>query len=129
MHHPERPVIKEGKTSSLYIQGNAQLLQTALLNILDNAYKYSSGKINVSLATNDKEVIIAVQDYGIGIPASELNRIRSPLFRASNASSIPGAGLGLSLVDRIILVNHGRFEITSEEGKGTKCVIRLPLLP
>lgn len=128
MHHPERPVIKEGKTSSLYIQGNAQLLQTALLNILDNAYKYSSGKIDVSLATNNNEVIIGVQDYGIGIPASELNRIRSPLFRASNASSIPGAGLGLSLVDRIIAVNHGHFEITSAEGKGTKCVIRLPLL-
>ncbi|SKC48481.1 sensor histidine kinase [Ohtaekwangia koreensis] len=128
LHHPEREVVKEGKTSAVYIQGNAQLLQTAFLNILDNAYKYSNDKIKITLTSKPKEIAITIRDFGIGIPSSELNQVRSPLYRGSNASTIPGAGLGLSLVDRIISVNNGQFEIYSEEGKGTACVIKLPVI-
>ncbi|HEY9006602.1 sensor histidine kinase [Ohtaekwangia sp.] len=127
LHHPEREVVHDILKGPIYIQGNAQLLQTALLNILDNAHKYSSDEISVSLARPGKEVIITVQDYGIGIPAMELMRVRSPLFRGSNASTIPGAGLGLSLVDRIVTVNQGKFEIASQEGRGTRCTVRLPI--
>jgi signal transduction histidine kinase len=128
LHHPEREVVKEGKTSAVYIQGNAQLLQTAFLNILDNAYKYSNDKIKITLTSKPKEIAITIRDFGIGIPSGELNQVRSPLYRGSNASTIPGAGLGLSLVDRIISVNNGQFEIYSEEGKGTACVIKLPVI-
>lgn len=127
LHHPERTVIREGKLGPSPLQGNFHLLQTALLNILDNAYKYSSDKISVILSSTDHDVTIVIQDYGIGIPPDDLQRIRVPLFRASNAWSIPGAGLGLSLVDRIVSVHRGSFQITSEEGKGTRCTMRLPL--
>jgi signal transduction histidine kinase len=51
------------------------------------------------------------------------------LYRASNAHNIPGAGLGLSLVDRIVKVHFGNLDIDSEEGKGTTCTITLPLMP
>ncbi len=54
------------------------------------------------------DIVIGIRDYGIGIPSSDLQRIRSPLFRAGNASSVPGAGLGLALVDRIVSVHKGR---------------------
>ncbi len=127
LHHPERNVTIEGETRPLIVQGNASLLQMALLNILDNAVKYSSGKIIVGFSYSTDRLVIAVQDFGIGIPALELNRIRSPLFRASNAASIPGAGLGLSLVDRIMRVHSGKFEITSRENEGTICYINLPI--
>ncbi|MBT1687811.1 sensor histidine kinase [Dawidia soli] len=127
LHHPERTVIREGKLGSAPLQGNFHLLQTALLNILDNAYKYSSGDISVILSSTDRDVTIVIQDYGIGIPPDDLQRIRVPLFRASNAWSIPGAGLGLSLVDRIVWVHRGTFQIASEEGEGTRCTVRLPL--
>jgi signal transduction histidine kinase len=128
LHHPDREVIKEGDVKALVIQGNAQLLQIALLNILDNAVKYSSEKIVVKLSHSNNELVVTVQDSGIGIPSGELNRIRSPLFRASNASAIPGAGLGLSLVDRITKVHSGLLEIISEEGKGTLCKLKLPVV-
>jgi two-component system sensor histidine kinase ArlS len=65
---------------------------------------------------------------GIGIPAADLLRIRSPLFRAANVSAIPGAGLGLALVDRVLAVHGGQLEIISKEGEGTLCRIGLPIL-
>jgi signal transduction histidine kinase len=128
LHHPERPVEKTGRLQKAYVQGNAQLLQTAFLNILDNGYKYSSDKILVQLERTGKEVTISIQDFGIGIPDAELTRIKSPLFRASNVSSISGAGLGLSLVDRIVAVHAGKFKIASVEKQGTTCTIQLPLV-
>lgn len=127
LHHPDREVIRQGQTTEVTILGNAQLLQIAILNILDNAVKYSSGKIIVRIGSNAHELTVAVEDSGIGIPAAELSRIRSPLFRGSNAGAVQGAGLGLSLADRIVKVHEGQLDIASEEGKGTTCTITLPL--
>jgi signal transduction histidine kinase len=127
LHHPEREVVRQGEIQSVMIQGNAQLLQIALLNILDNAVKYSEGRIIIGASSSSHKLTIAIQDFGIGIPATELHRIRSPLFRASNAGTIPGAGLGLSLVDRIIKVHQGQFEITARESEGTTCYVILPV--
>jgi signal transduction histidine kinase len=128
LHHPERELVLEGIAGETYTYGNEHLLQTALLNMLDNAYKYSSEKITIGLTTTDNIINISIQDYGIGIPAADLKKIRSPLFRASNASTTPGAGLGLSLVDRIVNVHNGVLTIESEEGKGTTCTISLPVI-
>jgi signal transduction histidine kinase len=126
LHHPEREVFKTGEQASLPILGNRHLLQVAILNILDNAVKYSTGKIIVSNMRVGNQTHISIQDFGMGIPGHELGRVLSPLFRASNTRAIPGAGLGLPLVDRIIKVHSGEFEIISEEGEGTICVIKLP---
>lgn len=125
LHHPEREITLEHDGVEIFVMGNMQLLQTALLNILDNAHKYSSDKIKVMIGRLDDEVVISVQDYGIGIPAAEFPKIHTPLFRASNARSRPGAGLGLPLVQRIMQVHHGKLEIVSREGEGTNCMIRL----
>jgi len=126
IHHPEREVVKEGEVPEVNINGNSQLLHTALINVLDNAYKYSAGAIHVSFDLKGSEVMISIRDTGIGIPASDLQRIRFPLYRAANVSSISGAGLGLALVDRVMMVHHGKLEIKSREKEGTECVIRLP---
>jgi signal transduction histidine kinase len=126
LHHPDREVFKNGEQASLPIMGNRHLLQVAILNILDNAAKYSTGKIIVTNIRVGTQTHISIQDFGMGIPGHELGRVRSPLFRASNTSSIPGAGLGLPLVDRIVKVHSGELEILSEEGEGTICIIKLP---
>lgn len=128
LHHPEREVVRNGDAADSYVVGNDHLLQTALLNILDNAYKYSSDKINVDLKLEDHKVMIHIKDHGIGIPKSDIKKIKSPLYRGSNAHAIAGAGLGLSLVDRIVSVHSGSFEIHSHEGKGTECRIELPVV-
>jgi signal transduction histidine kinase len=127
LQHPNRKIIQIGEVPGVLIQGNQYLLQAALINILDNAYKYSKSKIHIKAEHTGTEVIITIEDHGIGIPADDLQRIRSPLFRAANVSAIPGVGLGLALVDRVVAVHRGRLEITSKEGEGTMCLIRLPV--
>jgi signal transduction histidine kinase len=127
LHHPGREIIEEPIDRKVLLKGNAQLLQIALLNILDNAAKYSTDKIIFSSAVSEKTINIGVQDFGIGIPSQELKNLLSPLFRGSNARRISGAGLGLPLVDRIISVHSGHLKITSNEGEGTFCEITLPI--
>jgi signal transduction histidine kinase len=126
-HYPERKISVAGETNNVQVQGNMQLLQAALVNITDNSVKYSDGEITMTIQADKRQISIGVQDQGIGIPAHELNKIRSPLFRGSNVGDIQGAGLGLSLVDRIVKIHGGKLNIFSELGKGTHCVIVLPV--
>jgi signal transduction histidine kinase len=125
VHHPERELVVDIDQLEGYIKGNAILLQTALRNILDNAVKYSRIQISVTGKSFKNSVVIGFQDYGVGIPEADMLRVRSPLFRGSNVSDKPGAGLGLSLVDRIMRVHGGELDINSEENKGTLCEITL----
>lgn len=125
LHYPQRELVVNVARSPEYILGYDNLLQMALLNMLDNAVKYSKDKIILSVDQTAEHVIVGVRDYGIGIPAQEVSRVRSPLFRASNVRGISGAGLGLSLVDRIAKAHGGQLEIKSEEGRGTYCEIIL----
>jgi signal transduction histidine kinase len=125
-HHPERLITVNGTADKVHVEGNMQLLQTAIINMLDNAVKYSKEKIVVTLQADKNQVSVGVQDKGIGIPAYDLNRVSSPMFRASNVGEVQGAGLGLSLVDRIIKIHRGKLNIFSEEGHGTHCVVVLP---
>jgi signal transduction histidine kinase len=128
LHHPDRVVEERRPAPEVFVQGNSHLLQTALLNLLDNAAKYSRDRIEVDLVRSGKEITIAIRDKGIGIPEKEMQRIRSPLFRAANAHDIAGSGLGLSLVDRIMEIHGGHLQILSKEGEGTTCVVKLPVL-
>jgi len=100
----------------------------ALSNLVDNALKYSKDRIEVNLDQVGDDAIVVVQDYGIGIPATDLGKLGVPLVRASNATTISGSGLGLALVDRIMRVHWGSMKITSVEGEGTICTLTLPLI-
>jgi signal transduction histidine kinase len=125
VHHPDRDLITDVNSLEGYIKGNSALLQTAFRNILDNAVKYSSAAILVKAKNFKGSLTIGVQDYGIGIPQTDLLKVRSPLFRGSNVTDKPGAGLGLSLVDRIMRVHGGDLDIVSDENKGTYCELTL----
>lgn len=127
LHHPDREIKELSHVPDVFINGNSRLLQTALLNILDNAFKYSAQHIETYAQREGKEIVFSIRDFGIGIPEQDLQRVRTPLFRGINVRDISGAGLGLSLVNRIMEVHRGKMEITSKEGEGTTCVLRLPV--
>jgi len=99
-------------------------------NIVENAVKYSleDGRIEVCVDDNDSHVEIAVRDDGIGIKTGEMGKIFEEFYRAKNrqTSSIPGTGLGLCLVKRILELHHGTISVSSEYGKGSEFIISIP---
>jgi signal transduction histidine kinase len=114
--------------SLLHVKGNSNLLLLAISNIISNACKYSNNKIvKVTLFAENKKIIIAITDQGIGIPKTELQHIFEPFFRASNTHEFEGHGVGLPLTLNIIRLHKGSLGIISEVGKGTEIKVFLPL--
>jgi signal transduction histidine kinase len=113
------------------ISGNADLLELAVGNLLENAIKYSSGaaKVCVHVFREGANINIAVQDEGIGIPKEHLAHIFDRFYAVNKALSrkLGGAGLGLSLVNSIIKKHGGSISVASEYGKGSIFTLSLPL--
>ncbi len=104
----------------LLVKGNEQLLITVFQNLFENGVKFSHRKeVFVMVKPGAMGVEVQVKDEGIGIPASEMEQIFQPFFRSSNAQTVSGHGIGLSLVERIIRLHGGKVEVRSQEGKGT----------
>ncbi|MDR1931306.1 MAG: hypothetical protein LBQ57_00650 [Spirochaetales bacterium] len=107
------------------------LIVQALVNLLDNAVKYSPPASTVSLEAemNGGELVISVRDEGIGIPAEHLDRIFERFYRVdrSRRQDPGGTGLGLAIVRHIVLLHHGAVEVESHAGEGSVFRIRLPL--
>ncbi len=114
----------------LIVNGNEQLLSTALINFMDNACKFSKDKsVQISLACKDKMVEIRFADKGIGIPESEIEKIFSPFYRGGNAKSfVKGHGIGLSLCQKIIEMHGGKITVQSQENSGTTFIAVIPIL-
>lgn len=114
--------------SQLFIDGNLNLLQLALSNILLNACKYSNHQmVKVSVTSNQGRVSVSVIDEGIGIPDEEQQHIFEPFFRASNTGEFNGHGVGLPLTLNIIRLHKGSIGIRSEENVGTEINIIIPV--
>lgn len=114
--------------SELYTEGNVNLLQLALSNILGNACKYSNNQpVEIKLRFENRRIAIAITDHGIGIPENEQQHIFEPFFRASNTSDFEGHGIGLPLTLNIIRLHKGTIGIRSEEQIGTEIKIILPV--
>ena len=112
----------------LTLFGNEMLLKTAIVNIIENACKYSANqKVNVDLTKTSDSVIIHFIDEGIGIPQNEMEMIFQPFYRSKTAKNNEGHGIGLSLVEKIITLHNGTITVTSEVGKGSDFRIELPL--
>lgn len=112
------------------IRCNAPLLIQAVLNLLDNAVKYSDegGRIDVNVQVTPRSVVIAVRDQGCGIPPEHLPRVFERFYRVDRARSrkLGGTGLGLSIVKHIVNVHHGKVTVESAPGKGSTFSIQLP---
>jgi len=111
----------------LVIMGNAQLLQLALSNIVQNACKYSDNRpASIALAATDKNNVIIIKDNGIGIPTQELPFIYDPFFRASNTEGYKGYGIGLPLARNIVRLHGGNIVVNSRQNEGTEIRITIP---
>lgn len=113
--------------NKLTVYGNELLLKTAIVNLLDNACKYSNdNSCEIFIDSIDNSLIIHVVDKGIGIPKEELKMVFQPFYRAKNSVGVKGHGIGLSLVEKIIGQHNGSIEIQSEIDIGTTFTIKLP---
>ena len=92
-----------------------KLMKHALDNLLNNAFKYSSGKKDpiLSIFKKDDNLIFSIQDFGIGIPADEVNNLFHSFYRASNVSNISGNGIGLMVVEHAAKMHKGAVEVYS----------------
>jgi len=106
-------------------------IEQAILNLLANAMKYSgeSRDITLRLRPAEGEAVIEVSDQGVGIEPAELSLIFDRFYRVAGPENdrIPGAGLGLTLVQHIAEAHHGRVEVESQPGKGSTFSLFLPL--
>lgn len=111
-----------------YIKIDYDLMKTVLLNLIDNAKKADSRRILLEGRRESDGYRITVADNGKGIPEEELLRITEAFYMVdkSRARKQHGAGLGLSLVSRIVELHHGELEITSTLGEGTRVNVILP---
>ncbi len=122
-HGPEEPL------PELNLDANA--IDRALSNLLDNAVKYSNGgdRIDISVEADDANVRISIRDRGIGIPRDEQQRIFERFHRVSTGlvHDVRGSGLGLSLVQHIMKAHGGRVTVDSKPGEGSTFTLHLPL--
>lgn len=111
------------------LQGDAKLLYQAFSNLLSNAVKYSpnGGVIQVGSRVEDGQLLIEVQDQGIGIPAPDLPRLFERYHRGGNVRGIVGTGIGLYLVKVVAALHGGSVGVDSVEGRGARFFMRLPL--
>lgn len=112
----------------LEIEGDPKLLDHVITNLVSNAFKYSQKNpvVEASGWTSDDTVHLRLKDYGIGIPALDLEKLGEQFFRASNTTGITGTGLGLNLVFQIVKAHGGKLDLTSEEDQWTEAVLTLP---
>jgi two-component system phosphate regulon sensor histidine kinase PhoR len=116
--------------SGLRARVNPPLLEEALVNLLDNAIKYSpaSGRVEIRGIRRENEIRISVQDHGPGIPQKHLPRIFERFYRVDRARSrdMGGTGLGLSIVKHIVQAHQGDVSVESVMGQGSTFSIHLP---
>ncbi len=111
----------------LTLEGNENLLRLILINLIDNAAKFSENKpVSVILDYQPDQVIIKVKDEGIGIAAEEIPLIFEPFYRAGNAHNRKGHGVGLSLISKIVKLHKGEIKINSVLDSGTEIIVILP---
>ncbi|MEU9093286.1 HAMP domain-containing sensor histidine kinase [Streptomyces sp. NPDC048428] len=110
-----------------YVRSEPAALERAVVNVLDNAVKFSppGGTIEVNLHRGE----LKVRDHGPGIPADELPHVFERFWRSPSARQLPGSGLGLSIVARTVQQAGGEIDLRPAPGGGTEAAIRLPGAP
>ncbi|MBI2833660.1 MAG: heavy metal sensor histidine kinase [Acidobacteria bacterium] len=117
--------------SAVFVQGDAEWLKRVLLNLIDNALKFTptGGHILVDISSDESVARLIVRDTGVGIPPEARSHLFERFFRADPARSpgVEGAGLGLSLAKWIVDRHHGDIQVESQPGQGSTFTVRLPL--
>jgi cell cycle sensor histidine kinase DivJ len=113
------------------ITADKRALKQILLNLLSNAIKFTDrgGKVTVAARREGGQIVLTVEDTGVGIDAADLPRIGDPFFQARGSYARPfdGTGLGLSIVKGLVALHGGHIDIRSRVGEGTCVAVRLPV--
>lgn len=108
------------------INGNSYLLEVAIMNLLENACKFSKDQqCKISISNIENKLRIVVSDNGIGMSKEDLDNIFTPFYRGENGKLIEGNGIGLSLTHKIIGLHQGEIDVQSQVNKGTTFTITL----
>jgi len=113
------------------IRADRDRLTQILVNVLDNAVKFTpeDGSISIENEQKDNHTVLTITDTGIGIPKEEVQRLGERFYRVDRSRSrdLGGTGLGLSIVKHLMIAHGGKLEIESQLGKGTKVSLLFPL--
>ncbi len=127
-----QPIVFHARGDCANAVMDERLLRHILSNLLSNAVKYSppDKTIEFSLQGRDGQVVFEVSDHGIGIPPDDLAHLYDTFHRARNVGSIPGTGLGMTIVKRSVDLHRGTIEVNSRigENSGTTFTVTLPLV-
>jgi signal transduction histidine kinase len=115
---PEEPVV---------VNADRNRMKQVFLNVIDNAGKYGrdGDRVEVSIAAEAGNCVVHIRDFGQGIPAEELPRIKEKFFKGSAKGR--GTGIGLAVCNEIVELHGGTLEVSSTYGAGTDVCVRLPL--
>ena len=129
--HRAGVTVRVKELAPLAVRGEAIALRRALTNLVENAVRYTppGGAVELALARADRSAVISVTDTGIGIAASDTERIFEPFVRldAARARDTGGTGLGLAIARSIVTAHDGSISVQSVPGSGSRFTIRLPL--
>jgi len=121
----------QGESPSIALNGDEELIKRMILNLLDNAVKYTpeGGEISLALTQQNGNAEIVVHDTGIGIPPAAQPRVFDRFYRVdkARARAMGGAGLGLSIAQWIAEVHGGEISVTSAPGQGSTFTVLLPV--
>ena len=123
-------MIVKGK-SSHYMEADRQRLTQVFTNLLTNAIKYSpkANKVRIEIEDRRRSTYIRIRDYGVGIPQDAMNKIFDRFYRAGNAGSAQGLGLGLFISSQIVHHYNGTLSVKSTKGRGSTFFVKLPSKP
>ncbi len=114
------------------VRADRDRLAQILVNILDNAVKFTpeSGKVIIAAEETDAYAVVSIIDTGIGVPQDEIQRLGERFYRVDKTRSrdLGGTGLGLSIVKHLMIAHGGRMEIESQLGRGTKVSLFFPVV-
>ena len=124
----DKPVVVKIPENLPHVPIDFALFGQALVNVIDNAVKYSSkdSQIDIEVTQTEKEISINVSDRGIGIPEEDLERVFDKFYRVSRPESVTGTGLGLAICKGIVEAHNGTITAKNRPGGGTEIVITLP---
>ncbi len=116
--------------NGINVLGKRDKLGRAILNLIDNAIKYSQNgsSIVVSLYKRNNNAVIEVKDKGIGVSEEEVPHLFERFYRGSKTAKTLGSGLGLAIASGIIKAHHGEIKVVSKTGRGTTMTITLPMV-
>ena len=117
------------KYSEKYFIGDVARIKQIIMNLVNNSFKFTDqGYIKVQFNHEDGILLISVSDTGIGIPEDKKSLVFERFTQTSSSISrlYGGVGLGLSIVSSLVKMMKGDIELYSEEGKGTKIIIKIP---